>query len=25
VQYASADVVLKLCSIPWLDEIPCFD
>jgi len=24
VQYASADVVLKLCSIPWLDEIPCF-
>ncbi|MFN5396949.1 MAG: hypothetical protein ACK5C4_04945, partial [Pseudanabaena sp.] len=25
VQYASADVVLKLCSIPWLDEIPCFN
>ncbi|MDG3496926.1 MULTISPECIES: hypothetical protein [Pseudanabaena] len=25
VQYASADVVLKLCSIPWLDEIPCFE
>ena len=24
VQYASADVVFKLCSIPWLDEIPCF-
>jgi hypothetical protein len=23
VQYASADVLLKLCSIPWLDEIPC--
>ena len=25
VKYASADVVFKLCSIPWLDEIPCFD
>jgi len=24
VQYASADVVLKLCGIPWLDEIPSF-
>ena len=24
VQYASADVILKLCGIPWLDEIPCF-
>lgn len=24
VQYASADVVFKLCSIPWIDEIPCF-
>jgi hypothetical protein len=24
-KYASADVVFKLCSIPWLDEIPCFD
>ena len=24
VQYASADLVLKLCSIPWLDEIPSF-
>lgn len=23
VKYASADVVFKLCSIPWLDEIPC--
>lgn len=23
VHYASADVLLKLCSIPWLDEIPC--
>ena len=24
IQYASADVVLKLCGIPWLDEIPSF-
>jgi len=24
VQYASADVILKLCGIPWLDEIPSF-
>ncbi len=24
VRYASADFVLKLCGIPWLDEIPCF-